>query len=143
MANGPQVGEENFKRFQQWAAEKTDADFKAMERGGKINRAEIVKEASIGRAALNQNPLIKEALAGIEKDLRARGILPPVTEDSPSDELPMREAGAQKRMVDSAKLSRLEQDNAALRQENAELKRQLSRFTVLQEALALTGRIPR
>jgi regulator of replication initiation timing len=40
-------------------------------------------------------------------------------------------------------LKRLEQENASLRAENDELKRQLERYVVLQEALSLTGRLPR
>lgn len=40
-------------------------------------------------------------------------------------------------------VKRLEQENAGLRAELAEVKRALSRYAVLQEALAETGRLPR
>lgn len=143
MANGPQIAEENYLCFLRWKQEKTDADFKALERRGVISRTEIVKECGFARSALTQNPRIKAALKDLEDGLRARGILPPEVEAEESSELPMREVGTQKRMFDADRLRRLEQDNAALKQENAELKRQLSKYTVLQEALALTGRIPR
>jgi regulator of replication initiation timing len=37
----------------------------------------------------------------------------------------------------------LEQENASLRVENAELKQQLNRYAMLQDALRTTGRLPR
>lgn len=143
MASGSQVAEENYQCFLGWKREKTDADFKALERRGVISRTQIVKECGFARSALTQNPRIKAALKGLEDGLRARGILPPEVETEQSRELPTREVGTQERVFDAERLRRLEQDNAALKQENAELKRQLSKYTVLQKALALTGRIPR
>jgi hypothetical protein len=44
---------------------------------------------------------------------------------------------------DAERLNRLEQENASLKSELAEVKRTLSRYAVLQEALAETGRLPR
>jgi regulator of replication initiation timing len=41
------------------------------------------------------------------------------------------------------RLRRLEQENAALRTEVQDLRRRLERFTVMQEALFATGRLPR
>ena len=72
-------------------------------------------------------------------------MLPEVAEKA-SDEaqLPrMREPDEQRAMLDAERLRRLEQENASLRAENAELKRLLERHSVLREALALTGRLPR
>jgi hypothetical protein len=143
MANGPQIAEQNYQRFKEWILEKTDADFKALERRGVISRIEILKECGFARSALIQNPRIKSALKELEDGLRARNILPPEIQAEETGELPIREGGTQKRMFDVERLRRLEQENAALKQENAELKRQLSKYTLLQEALALTGRIPR
>lgn len=142
MASGPQIAEENYQCFLGWKHEKTDADFKALERRGVISRTEIVKECGFARSALTQNPRIKAALKSLEDGLRDRGILPPEVETEKSRE-PTREVGTQKRVFDAERLRRLEQDNAALKQENAELKRRLSKYTVLHKALALTGRIPR
>jgi hypothetical protein len=143
MANGPQIAEENYQRFKEWILQKSDADFKALERRGVISRTDIVKECGFARSALTQNPRIKTALKDLEDGLRSRNILPPEVDAEETRELPMREVGTQKRVFDMERLRRLEQDNAALKEENAELKRQLSKYTVLQEALALTGRIPR
>jgi hypothetical protein len=143
MANGPQIAEVNYQRFLEWAQDKTDADFKALERRGVISRAEIVKECGFARSALTQNPRIKAALKSLEDNLRTRGVLPPEVETDESNDVPIREIGSEKRKFDADRLRRLEQDNAALKQENAELKRQLLKYTVLHEALALTGRVPR
>ncbi len=44
---------------------------------------------------------------------------------------------------EAERLRRLEQENAGLKAEVAELKRAIEKFTVLRDALALTGRVPR
>jgi len=146
MANGTQIAEENFQRFVKWISAKTNADFKVLERRGLLNRTEISRECGFARSVLSQNPRIKARLQKLEAELRVQGVLLPANEGNEGDvsaELPSGETSAHKRMVGSARLSSLEQDNAALLQENAELKRQLSKFTMLQNAFSLTGRIPR
>ena len=47
------------------------------------------------------------------------------------------------RARDAERLKRLEMENASLRAELAEVKHALSRYALLQEALAETGRLPR
>lgn len=88
---------------------------------------------------------IKAALKAAEDALRERGILPALEEKLPIDGAapPMREVGPQRAARDAERLKRLEQENASLRAENDELKRLLERYVVLQEALSLTGRLPR
>ncbi len=44
---------------------------------------------------------------------------------------------------DAERLKRLEQENASLRAELIEVKSALSRYALLQDALAETGRLPR
>ena len=83
--------------------------------------------------------------AGTRGRPAGQGMLPEVVERA-SDEaqLPrMREPRGQRAVLDAERLRRLEQENASLRSENAELKRLLERHAVLREALALTGRLPR
>ncbi len=131
--------------FSLWMASKTDADYRAMASRGVLSRKEISKECGFAKSALDQNPRIKAALRALEDGLRARGVLPEVVEKA-SDEaqLPrMREPGGQRAMLDAERLRRLEQENASLRAENAELKRLLEKHAVLREALSLTGRLPR
>ena len=112
---------------------------------GVLSRKEIAKECGFAKSALDQNPRIKALLKQTEDDLRLRAILPPLEKRIVLEgELPpFRDAGKQHALRDNERLKRLEQENASLHAENAELKRQLQRFTVLQEALALTGRLPR
>ena len=145
MASGKQIAEQSFQIFQAWLAGKTDADFRQMVSRGVLSRTEIAKECGFGKSALDQNTRIKAALKAAEDALRERGILPALEEKLPIDGAapPMREVGPQRAARDAERLKRLEQENASLRAENDELKRLLERYVVLQEALSLTGRLPR
>lgn len=145
MASGKQIAEQNFQVFQAWVASKTDADFRQMVSRGVLSRKEIAKECGFAKSALDQNPRVKAALKAAEDGLRARGVLPELEEKVASDDTvsPMREVGQQRAARDGDRLKRLELENASLRAENDELKRQLERYVVLREALSLTGRLPR
>lgn len=145
MASGQQLAEENVRRFMTWAASKTDDDFRDMVARGALSRTEVAAECGFAKSALAQNPRIKEALKQLEDELRGRGVLPqPVFRATgEAAEPPVREMGSLRAMLDSERLRRLEQENASLRAENGELKRQLERYAALQEALSLTGRVPR
>ena len=148
MASGRQVADENVRAFSLWMASKTDDDYRAMASRGVLSRKEIAKECGFAKSALDQNPRIKTALRELEDGLRAGGVLPKAAEaekapGQSAQPLRMREAGGQRAMLDAERLRRLEQENASLRAENAELKRLLEKHAVLREALALTGRMPR
>lgn len=144
MASGQQVAEENVRRFTVWSASKTDDDFRNMVSRGKLSRTEIAVECGFGKSALSQNPTIVAALADLEAGLRKRGVLPPAeVSDEATSSLVVRSPDTARLARDAERLSRLEQENASLKAENAELKRMLGRYTVLQEALAETGRLPR
>jgi hypothetical protein len=145
MASGRQIAEQNFQIFQAWLANKTDDDFRQMVSRGVLSRKEMAKECGFAKSALDQNPRIKEKLNAVEDGLRDRGVLPALEEKSSIEGVapPMRELGQQRAARDAERLKRLEQENASLRAENDELKRHLERYVVLQEALALTGRLPR
>ncbi|MBW8364632.1 MAG: hypothetical protein K0M39_08760 [Rhizobium sp.] len=145
MASGRQIAEENVQTFNTWRASKTDDDFRAMASRGVLSRKEISKECGFAKSVLDQNPRIKAALKGLEEDLRARGVLPPAVSRSPDEVAKplMREPGKLRAALDAERLRRLEQENASLRAENVELKRALEQHSMLREALALTGRLPR
>lgn len=145
MSSGRQLAEQNVQTFAAWVASKTDDDFRALANRGVLSRTEIAKECGFGKPALNQNPRIKAALRDLEDGLRERGVLPPVLERYPeATPAPlMREPGGQRAAQDAERLRRLEQENAALKAEVAELKRAVEKYAVLREALAQTGRIPR
>lgn len=143
MASGQQLAEENVRLFTAWAASKSDGDFRALASRGVLSRKEIAKECGFAKSALDQNPRIKTALRALEDALRERGVLPAAVPAESNGELPMRDSGRRRAPAEGERLQRLEQENAALRAEVTELKRQLARHAVLQEALALTGRVPR
>jgi hypothetical protein len=146
MASGQQIAEANFQRFIVWSKSKTDDDFRNMVSRGKLSRTEITAECGFARSALTQNPRIVKALSTLEGELRKRGVLPPPVPDGeePAPATPFARSSDTARLArDAERMSRLEQENASLKAENAELKRVLGRYTVLQEALAETGRLPR
>lgn len=144
MANGQQLSEQNFVTFSAWVAGQTDESFRQIANRGVLSRKEIAAQCGFSKSALDQNPRIKAALLATEAGLRERGVLPQtIIKNTEGEEPRMREVSAEKSALEVIRLRRLEQENASLRAENGELKRQLARFAVMQEALALTGRVPR
>lgn len=145
MASGQQVAEENVQRFQTWLASKTDAEFRQMVSRGVLSRTEIAAECGFAKSALAQNPRIREALKSLEEQLRSRGVLPPLAQGEEVAGAPVaaQRVDSARAALDAQRLSRLEQENASLKAENAELKRLLGRYAVLQDVLAETGRLPR
>lgn len=145
MASGKQIAEQSAQAFATWVAGKTDDDFLAMANRGVLSRKEIATECGFAKSALDQNPRIKTALRELEDSLRQRGVLPKATEKSPEEAAKplMREPGKLRASLDAERMRRLETDHASLKAENAELKRALEKYTLLGEALALTGRLPR
>ena len=145
MASGQQIAEQNVQTFVSWLASKTDDDFRAMASRGVLSRKEIATECGFAKSALDQNPRIKAALRELEDSLRVRGVLPPAVEKTTeeADKPLTREPGKLRGALDAERLRRLETDNAALKAEVSELKRSLEKFTILRDALALTGRLPR
>jgi hypothetical protein len=145
MSSGRQLGEQNVAVFAAWVASKTDDDFRAMAHRGVLSRKEVAKECGFAKSALDQNPRIKAALRELEDGLRLRSVLPPVVEldpDAPRAPV-MREPGRLRAAQETERLRRLEQENAGLKAEVAELKRTIEKYAVLRDALALTGRLPR
>ncbi len=145
MANGKQLSETNFATFQAWAQSKTDADFREMANRGVLARKEIAIECGFAKSVLDQNPRVKAALRELEDGLRSRGILPPAALPEPgSPPKPLvRQPGQVRAALDAERVRRLEQENAGLKAELAEVKRLLEKFTLLQDALTHTGRLPR
>lgn len=145
MASGQQLAEENVLKFATWAAGKTDADFRSMTVRGVLSRKDIAAECGFAKSVLSQNPRIRGSLKELEEQLRGRGVLPkPAAEATGSPLEPRtRQAEGVGSARDAERLKRLEQENASLRAELAEVKRALARYAVLQDALAETGRLPR
>jgi hypothetical protein len=143
--SGKQQAEENVLAFAAWLAGKTDDEFRAMASRGVLSRKEISIECGFAKSVLDQNPRVKAALRELEDNLRRRGVLPPAIERDPNAPVAplMREPSRLRAAQETERLRRLEQENASLRAEVAELKRTLARLAVLRDALALTGRLPR
>jgi hypothetical protein len=145
VASGRQIAEQNVQTFVRWMAGKTDDDYRAMVMRGVLSRKEIAKECGFAKSALDQNPRIRVALRELEDGLRERGVLPRVAAKGAErpQEPRLRDRGAQQALLDRERLRRLEQENASLRAEITELKRQLNQHAILREALSLSGRLPR
>lgn len=145
MASGQQLAEENIRRFANWVASKTDEDFRSMALRGVLSRTDIAAECGFAKSALSQNPRIRDILKELEQQLRQRGVLPRAATqatEGPSEPR-IRQAEGVGGARDAERLKRLEQENASLRAELAAVKQALSRYAVLQDALAETGRLPR
>lgn len=145
MASGRQLAEKNHEVFVSWVGSKNDDEFRSLASRGVLSRTEIAKECGFAKSALAQNPRIRDALRDLEDALRARGVLPPAAAASlgVDAEPPLRQPDGMRSAREAERLKRLEQENASLRAENSELKKQLERYAVLHEALSLTGRVPR
>jgi hypothetical protein len=145
VASGRQLAEENLERFAAWIASKTDEDYRGLASRGVLSRKEIARECGFAKSALDQNPRIKLALRELEEALRGKGVLPLAVDKSTTivDEPRLREAGTRRALFDAERLRRLEQENASLKAENAELKSLLGKHAILREALAVSGRLPR
>ena len=144
MANARQIADESVATFITWAASKTDDEFRSLAARGVLSRSDIIDECGFNRSALRQNPRIRAALQKLEDQLRERGVLPKAAAKASGEpvETPTPSAIGTSSFRDAERLKRLEQENAALRAELAEVKRALSRYAVLQEVLAETGRLP-
>lgn len=145
MPSGRQLAPQYVATFAAWVASKTDDDYRAMVSRGVLKRKEVAKECGFGTSVLDQNPGVKAALRELEVDLRKRGVLPPVAvPDADAPQVPLvREPGRARAVAEAERLRRLEQENASLRAEVAELKRAVEKFSVLRDALVVTGRLPR
>lgn len=145
MANGQQLAEQNFQAFTAWLSSRTDDDFRQLVNRGCLSRREIAAQCRFAVSALNQNPRIKSALVAKEALLRESGVLPAISARSEEAAVapPVREPGSTGRSLDAERLRRLEQENASLRAENSQLKRELERYAVIRDVLSTTGRLPR
>jgi hypothetical protein len=139
MANGPQIAARNTAKFSAWVAERQAADdWASYVRMDQLNRTEIARECGFAVSVLRQNPAVKDALARLERDLAAHGILP---RQDKSDAPERHSATAAGR--DKQRLNQMEQQKQALRAENDGLRAQLKRYGLLDEFLLETGRLPR
>ncbi|WP_111809591.1 VPA1267 family protein [Aeromonas allosaccharophila] len=145
MANGQQKAQQNAAAFQAWAATQSEDDFKQIIFQGQLNRGEVAKAVGCGKSALSQNPELRKNLKSLEDNLRAKGVLPPLTDKAKtSDDKPKEyDVTAHRRQLDSRRISTLEQENIELKAKVNELQRRLERYCELSETLSEMGLMPR
>ncbi|MDG2392448.1 MAG: VPA1267 family protein [Thalassotalea sp.] len=145
MANGQQRAQQNLEAFEVWQATQTDGDFKQIVFKGKLNRIEVAKGVGCGKSALNQNPALRKALKVLEDNLRERGVLPQLSEAAKKDaDKPKQyDNTANRKLLDSKRVSALEAENIELKAKVKELEGKLERFGELSETLSEMGFMPR
>jgi hypothetical protein len=145
MANGRQKAEQNLAAFITWSATQSDEDFKQIIFRGQLNRGEVAKAVGCGKSALNQNPELRKQVKALEDNLRNRGVLPQLTGKAvkEADKSKEYDNTANHRIMDSRRVSSLEQENIELKAQVNELKSKLERFGELSETLAEMGMMPR
>ncbi|CAM4432168.1 VPA1267 family protein [Vibrio agarivorans] len=145
MASGQQKAQQNLEAFEVWKATQTDDDFKQIVFRGQLNRIEVAKGIGCGKSALNQNPALKKALKALEDELRSKGVLPPLTAAAKKNEGKPQayDNTANRKLLDSKRVSSLEAENIELKAKVKELEKRLERFGELSETLSEMGLMPR
>ncbi len=145
MASGQQKAQQNLEAFEVWKATQTDDDLKQIVFRGQLNRIEVAKGIGCGKSALNQNPALKKALKALEDELRSKGVLPPLTDAAKKNEGKPQayDNTANRKLLDSKRVSSLEAENIELKAKVKELEKRLERFGELSETLSEMGLMPR
>ncbi|MFW7525881.1 VPA1267 family protein [Vibrio ostreicida] len=145
MASGQQKAQQNLEAFEVWKATQTDDEFKQIVFRGQLNRIEVAKGIGCGKSALNQNPTLKKALKALEDELRGKGVLPPLTDAAKKNEGKPQayDNTANRKLLDSKRVSSLEAENIELKAKVKELEKRLERFGELSETLSEMGLMPR
>tara|TARA_B000000460_G_scaffold45774_1_gene29118 strand:+ start:5238 stop:5675 length:438 start_codon:yes stop_codon:yes gene_type:complete len=145
MASGQQKAQQNLEAFEVWKATQTGDDFKQIMFRGQLNRIEVAKGIGCGKSALNQNPALKKALKALEDELRGKGVLPPLTGIAKKNEGKPQayDNTANRKLLDSKRVSSLEAENIELKAKVKELEKRLERFGELSETLSEMGLMPR
>tara|TARA_Y100001001_G_scaffold159927_1_gene181668 strand:+ start:1195 stop:1632 length:438 start_codon:yes stop_codon:yes gene_type:complete len=145
MASGQQRAQQNLEAFEVWEATQTDDDFKQIAFKGNLNRTEVAKGVGCGKSALTQNPALRKALKALENRLRKKGVLPLLTESAKKDSEKPKEYDntANRKLLDSKRVSTLEAENIELKAKIKELESKLERFGELNETLSEMGFMPR
>lgn len=105
----------------------------------------MAKGIGCGKSALNQNPALRKALKTLEDNLRDKGVLPPRSESAKKDTNKPKQYDntANRKLLDSKRVSALEAENIELKAKVKELKGKLERFGELSETLSQMGFMPR
>ena len=145
MASGQQKAQQNLEAFEVWKATQTDDEFKQIVFRGQLNKIDVAKGIGCGKSALTQNPALKKALKALEDELRSKGVLPPLTDAAKKNEGKPQayDNRANRKLLDSKRVSSLEAENIELKAKVRELEKRLDRFGELSETLSEMGLMPR
>lgn len=117
-----QISEDNFRRLEEYVSLLRLAKLKLPSRGGKVNKTAVATACGFNRETFNQNKRFDTYLSFALEEL---GLEEPIAAETTKRET-----------ADKNRITQLEQQLAAVRSENYELRRRLSRF----EHTLLTGR---
>ena len=120
------VSEDNHQTLLRYIERLRAAELKLPGRHGKVNKTAVSRACGFARETFQQNDRFAETLDAAVKSL---GIEVPPTEDAEP-----------RNKEDKARIMRLEQQIAALRSENYELRRRLRQFEAIADHMSLTGR---
>jgi hypothetical protein len=145
MANGQQRAEQNLNAFRSWVATQSDDNFKQIVFRGQLNRGEVAKAIGCGKSALNQNPALRQELSLLEDRLRTEGVLPELNDTAKQEKSTPKKYDntANRKSLDSKRVSTLEAENIELKAKVQGLENKLARFGELNETLAEMGFMPR
>jgi hypothetical protein len=118
-----QISEDNYRRLEAYIQRLREADIKLPSRGGKVNKTAVAAACGFNRSTFVQNRVFETLINAAVQEL---GLEVPAKAPVPD--------ASDKR--DKAKLLVLEQQLAAVRSENYELRRKLARY----EHATTTGR---
>ena len=140
-------GERYFEMFKAWEASMSDDDFTDIinPSTGKLNRGQIKKLSGVSDEAIKRNAKVKSALDELEERLRDKGTLPPLSEAGKKAKTGPKkyDSTANRKLLDSKRVSSLEAENIELKAKVNELENKLRRFGELNETLSEMGLMPR
>lgn len=139
MANGQQLGRENEDKVEKWINARDSAgDYLDYEHQGKIKRASLIEELGFCRSVVTQNSAVNKLLTDAEQRWYGRK-----REGDGKSLKTASERSERKSDLTAAENSRLMDEMARVKAENALLKTKLRRYAAMADVLAETGIAPR
>jgi hypothetical protein len=130
--SGFQVGAEYVERLKRYLADVATEGRPLPARGGKPNASAIALACGFDRQVLYKNPAAKELF---DKAVRELGVERAADHGKLDDEKPVTHSDPR-----DQRILKLEQENAALRAERADLRARLRRLEHIEELMVETGR---
>lgn len=114
--------------FKAWEASMSDDDFTDIIYPGKLNRGQIKKLSGVSDEAIKRNSKVKAALEELEERLRNKGLLPPLSDSGKKAKSGPKKYDntANRKLLDSKRISALEAENIELKAKVRELEGKLA-----------------